>query len=288
MTRRRRSIRFVCSTSPRWPPRTWRRWRRFRRTRLWPAAWTAWRSAAPAKRTEVCRAVGGVFWHRRLRSDVCVCRRLFRQHARARQIRAGDLRAAALDRTTRQRPALLCDLSTATRPTPWMPTSRCRRTRMNSRERGVGSAILNPTAARIRCRRLLFALSLRPDAIYFLSDGKFDPGDDARSAIEKSSAFAADTDSHDRVHGAHDRGADADDRAQLRRRVSVCEVSELNRHCGHELGAEWQAKAHWSMLDEYRSTRAVIGGGDGFAAGLAGVGQKTPPATNLEARDGRA
>ena len=66
---------------------------------------------------------------------------------------------------------------------------------------------------------LLFALSLEPDAIYFLSDGKFDPVTLQELRIAKSSAFEADSNSRGCLHGWRHGGADAHYRAEFGRRV---------------------------------------------------------------------
>ena len=98
----------ACSMTLPSPRPTLPRWRRFRRTlpnasRLRGPG--AWRQRRGRRRR---RPDGGrVLRHRRLRADVCVRRRRLGQHERARQVRPGPLRAAALHRAACQRPAVL-------------------------------------------------------------------------------------------------------------------------------------------------------------------------------------
>ncbi len=71
---------------------------------------------------------------------------------------------------------------------------------------------------------LLMALQLRPDAIYLLTDGKFDP--QIVWEVTQAEPLGADSDLHDQFCQPHRRKAAQADRQGNRRQLSVCTLKE--------------------------------------------------------------
>ena len=98
---------------------------------------------------------------------------------------------------------------------------------------------------------LLMALRLKPDAIFFLSDGLFDPGTIQAVRHCQPRALRPDSDSHDLVRELRIARPDENDRQARGRRVSVCAV-----RCGCRLSA-CQRKARSPFPATRRETKAT-------------------------------
>ena len=206
-----------------------------------------------------------VLRHRRRGRHVRLRRRHVGQHERERQIRAGPRGAAPLDRAPRPKISATTSSSTTTAGIRWLPTSRSSRRQSKSIARGAGSDRVWPGGGTYPLEALLHALSLEPDAIYFLSDGRFDPAviealRDAESILERP-----DPDPHDRVREPGDDRHHADDRQELGREVPVRGV-RLVRSCrgvagnlgNHEFWSNWNCGSRCANTIHRSKNRRVL------------------------------